>query len=58
MADIYIDDIGDSVEALIPNVLDDHCPREDAASVGDEIFQQRVFLRGKLDALPRAFHLL
>src|ERR1700741_284920 len=58
MPDIYINDIGDSVKALIPNVLDDHCPRKDAARVGDEIFQQRVFLRGKLDALPCAFHLL
>src|SRR5581483_8875100 len=58
MADIDVDDIRQTFEAFVPDMLDDHCSRQDAAGVGDEIFEQAIFLCGEVNASARAADLL
>src|SRR5665213_1743638 len=56
--DIDIDDVGDSLEALVPYMLENHGAREHAVWRGQQIFQQRVFLAGQLDGLSAAAYLV
>ena len=41
--DINVDDVGETVEALVPNVLGDHRARDHLFRAEHEIFQQGVF---------------
>src|SRR5512146_663244 len=58
MSDIYVHDIRQTFETLVPNVLDDHSAGKHAARMGGQILEEGVFLGGKLDALASATHLL
>ena len=55
---VHVDDVSQTLEALVPDVLDDHGAREHAAGIGGEVFQQRVFLGREFDAAAGAAHLL
>src|SRR5215831_8215612 len=50
-SDIDVDDIGRGIEMQVPDVLQKHRPRDDAARVAHQIFQQLELLRQKLDIL-------
>ena len=58
MAHVDIDDIGESLETFVPDVLDDHRAGEHPTGVGREVLQQGVLFRRQLDALARALDLL
>ncbi len=58
MAHIDIHDIGQALKALVPDVFDDHGPRQNSSRVGRQVFQQAVFLGGQFNPLPRAPHFL
>ena len=55
---VDIDDVGHPLEALVPHVIEYHGPREYTAGRAQEIFEQRVFLRGEVDPVAVAPHLL
>ena len=42
MADVDVDDVGQSLEALVPDMFDDHGAREHPAGVEQQIFEERV----------------
>src|ERR1700691_5912623 len=50
MADIDIHDIREPFERLVPDFLNNHAARQDAAGIEEEIFQQRILLGAELDA--------
>src|SRR5688572_31670688 len=52
--DIDIDDVRCSLESLVPNVSEDHAPRQNAIGVCHQVFQKGVFLCSQLD-IPSAF---
>jgi hypothetical protein len=56
--DIHVDDVGQALEALVPDVLDDHGAGEHAARMGGEVFEERVLLRGELDGFAGALHIV
>src|SRR5215469_11671231 len=56
--DVYINNIGRTVETLIPHVFHDHGSRKNTPGVGDQVFQQRVLLRCQVDPSARALDLL
>src|SRR4051794_34240652 len=49
--DIDVDDVGRGIEMQIPDVLQQHGPRHDAAFVAHQIFQQLKFPRQQRDVL-------
>ena len=51
LTDIDIDNIGQALEALIPDMLDYHGARQNAPRIERQIFEQGVFLAAQLDAL-------
>src|SRR3954470_8574811 len=42
-SDIDVDDVGGGIEMQVPDVLKQHCARDDPALVADEIFEQLEF---------------
>src|SRR6202795_4801852 len=50
-ADIDVDDIGRGIEMKIPDVLQQHRPRDDAALVANQIFEQLEFAGEQQDVL-------
>src|SRR5262245_21746247 len=54
--DIDVDDIGRRIEMKIPDVLQQHRPRDDAALIAHQIFQELKFLGQKLDVLAVPAH--
>ena len=58
MSNIDVDDVGRSIKALVPHMVDDHCSREDAIGVRHKVFEQGVLLCRKLDSTTRALYLL
>src|SRR6478609_4419523 len=51
--DIDVDDVGGGIEMQIPDVLEQHRTRDDAALVADQIFEQLEFPRQQRN-LPAA----
>ena len=47
---VHVNDVGQTLEALVPHVLDDHGAREHPPRIGGQILEQRVLLGGELDA--------
>src|SRR5579862_1128007 len=58
MAYVHVHDVRQALEALVPDVLDDHGAREHPPGVGGEVLKQCVFLGRELDLAPAAAHLL
>jgi hypothetical protein len=56
--DVNIYDIGHSLEALIPHVIEYHSPREYSAGRAQEVFEERVFFCGEVDPMAVASDLL
>src|SRR5262245_21754370 len=52
--DVDIYNVRRPIEALIPDVLDDHRARNHAPGVGHQVFEQRVFLSRQIDPFTRA----
>ena len=57
MADIDIDDVGQALEGLVPDLFHDHAARQDSARMQEQIFQQGIFLGAEFDALAVALDL-
>src|SRR5579863_8615908 len=55
---VDVDDIGDSLKTLIPNVIQDHSPGQHAIRRRQQVLQQRIFLVRQLDTLAAAVHLV
>jgi hypothetical protein len=49
LPDVNVDNVGQSLKALIPNVLNDHRSRQDAAGVHRQVFQQGVLFGSEFD---------
>jgi hypothetical protein len=49
LPDVNVDNVGQSLNALIPNVLNDHLSRQDAAGVHRQVFQQGVLFGSEFD---------
>src|ERR1700733_16142682 len=58
MTHIHVNDVRDAIEALVPDVLDDHIARQNPVFVLHKIFKQSIFLSGKVDSLARSPYLL
>src|SRR5262249_50753036 len=58
MADIYVDNVGCAIEALVPNVLDDHGARENTPRIRHQVFQKAIFLTRQLNPFPATSDLL
>src|ERR1700733_6069685 len=57
VAHIHVNYVGDALETLVPDVLEDHRAREDATGGGQQVFEQCVLLAGQLDVLAVTPHL-
>src|SRR2546427_702935 len=55
--DMHVDNVADAVEVDIPNMLDNHRPRDRTMRVTEKKFQQSVFLELEIDGLTRPAHL-
>src|SRR5262245_28753432 len=58
MPDVDINDIRYPVEALIPDVLDDHRAGDHAPGTGPQVLEHRILFRRQFDPFPRAPDLL
>jgi hypothetical protein len=47
--DVDIDNVGGGVDAHLPDVVEDHGARDDAADVAAEVFEEGEFLLGELE---------
>src|ERR1700722_1038636 len=54
LADVDVDDVGESLEGLVPHPVHDHSARQDPVRIQHQVFEQAVFLRTQLDALAGA----
>src|SRR5215510_16418205 len=45
----HVDDVGLRIEAVVPDVRQDHRLRDDAAGVAHQVFEQREFARAEID---------
>src|ERR1700710_2732781 len=53
-ADMDVDDVGAGIEMIVPDLLEQHRPSDDAAFVAGEIFEQPIFARLEVDHLAGA----
>src|SRR5207302_5984815 len=57
-ADVNINNVGDAVEALVPDMFDDHRSRQNPAGIGHQVFKESVFFQCEFNASACALHLL
>src|SRR5205823_4021417 len=55
--DHHVDDVGARVEVIVPGILGDQGAGHDPAGIAGQVFEDRVFLRRKLDGRSPPTHL-
>ena len=58
VSNIYIDDVRDPIEALVPYVFDNHVAGENPPMILHEVLEKRIFLGGEFNPLAVALYLL
>src|SRR5207253_7706527 len=50
VVDVHVNDVGERVEVLVPDVLGDHRAGQHAAGIAHQVFQEGILLGRQLDA--------
>ena len=58
MIDINVDDIGEGIEVIIPDMLRDHRASQYLTLVAKEIFEEAVFLAGQFNLLTISLYFM
>src|SRR5450755_2049545 len=58
VAHVDVHDVVDAIEALVPDVFDDHGARQNPARIRHQVFEQGIFFRGQVNPFAAALHLL